>query len=91
MGILEQIQQDIQQLKEQNQILLDSVKTLKRVEPEIVDIDGLIKYRPFLKSKSKVYSLVNKRMIPYYKPGKTLLFKLVEVDEYLTSNKLEAV
>jgi len=91
MGQLEQIQKDIEALKDMQQAFLEAIQKLNGKEPEIVNIDDLIKYRPFLKSKSKVYSMINKRAIPYHKQGRNLLFKLSEVDEFLTSNKLKAV
>jgi len=91
MGILEQIQKELTEIKKQNKLILEMLNKVQSSEPEIVNIDGLIKYRPFLKSKSKVYALVNKREIPFYKQGRNLIFKLKEVDEFLTSNKLKTV
>ena len=90
MGQLEQIQQDIQRIMQIQDSILEKLNT-EKAEPEIVNIDGLIQYRPFLKSKQKVYAMVRRRAIPYHKQGKNLLFKLSEVDDYLTKNKLKAV
>ena len=85
MGIFEQIQQDIEAIKAQNQDILEKLESFPNSEPEIVNIDGLIKHRPFLKSKAKIYAMVNRRAIPYHRQGRNLLFKLSEVDEFLTS------
>lgn len=100
MGQLEQIQKDMELIKAQNRdILTELSKANDRLnkiekpekEPKIVNIKELVKYRPFLKSVSTVRGMLNRRQIPYSKPGKYLLFNLEDVDNYFESKKLKAV
>ncbi len=56
-------------------------------QTKIVDLDGLIKARPFVGSKSTIYKKVYQGKIPYSKQGKRLIFDLEEIDNWLLSNK----
>ena len=43
-------------------------------------------------AKSTLYSKVNTRQIPFYKPaGKHIYFAISDLDAYLTRNKIESV
>lgn len=58
---------------------------------KIVDLDGLLKARPFIGSKSTIYKKVAAGEMPHAKNGKRLFFDLDEIDEWLMSNKVETV
>ncbi len=61
----------------------------KFIEPKIVDLNGLLKYRPIVGKKSSVYKLVHEGRLPYHKPigSKNLYFLLEEIDNYLLGKK----
>ena len=60
-------------------------------EPKIVDLDGLVKARPFIGSRSTIYKKVSAGLIPHSKRGKRLIFDLKVIDEWLLSNKIKTV
>jgi excisionase family DNA binding protein len=42
-------------------------------------------------SRSTIWKLTADKKIPHYKLNRLILFKIDEVDEWLTSNKIDAV
>ncbi len=58
-------------------------------EQSIVDLDGLLKARPFIGSKSTIYKKVSAAIIPHSKSGKRLIFDLNEIDEWLLAHKIK--
>lgn len=69
-------------LKKLNQLEILIVSTAK----QILTVEDLINYTGF--SRSYIYKLVHKSVIPYSKPnGKTLFFQKNEIDEWLLQNK----
>lgn len=55
----------------------------------VVDLDGLIKARPFIGSRSTIYKKVSRGEIPHSKSGKRLIFDLNIIDEWLLSNSIK--
>lgn len=51
-------------------------------EPKIVNMDGLMEYRPEIGSRSNVYKQISNGL-PHSKRGGRLFFKLDLIDEYL--------
>ena len=69
-------------LKKLNQLEILIVSTAK----QILTVEDLINYTSF--SRSYIYKLVHKNVIPYSKPnGKTLFFQKKEIDNWLLQNK----
>ena len=58
---------------------------------KIVDLNGLLKARPFIGSRSTIYKKISKGIIPHSKRGKKVYFDLEEVDAWLISNKKKTV
>lgn len=57
------------------------------LEKEVLTLDELSKYTGF--SKSHIYKLTHKNIIPHYKPsGKNIFFSLKEVKEWLFSKRI---
>ena len=72
-------------LKKLNQLEILIVSTAK----QILTVEDLINYTGF--SRSYIYKLVHKNILPYYKPnGKTLFFQKKEIDSFLLNNKSES-
>lgn len=74
----------------ENQMILEKLNKLERLitdsTKEIFNIEDLINYTGF--SRSYIYKLVHKNVIPYSKPnGKFLFFLKTEIDEWLLQNK----
>jgi len=63
----------------------------ERQQSRIVDLEGLVKARPIIGSKSTIYKKVAAGEIPHSKNGKRLFFDLEEIDEWLMSNRIETV
>lgn len=57
-------------------------------EQKVVDLNGLIKARPFLGSRSTIYKKVSSGLIPHSKNGKRLIFDLRKIDEWLLENEI---
>ena len=73
-------------LKKLNKLEILIVSTAK----QILTVDDLINYTGF--SRSYIYKLVHKSIIPYSKPnGKTLFFQKNEIDEWLLQNKSSSI
>lgn len=73
-------------LKKLNQLEILIVSTAK----QILTVEDLINYTGF--SRSYIYKLVHKSIIPYSKPnGKTLFFQKNEIDEWLLQNKSNSI
>jgi len=69
-------------LKKLNQLEILIVSTAK----QILTVEDLINYTGF--SRSYIYKLVHKNILPYSKPnGKTLFFQKNEIDSFLLQNK----
>lgn len=57
---------------------------------EIFTVEDVVNYTGF--SKSYVYKLVHKSILPYSKPNnRTLFFTKAEIDEWLLQNKSKSV
>lgn len=71
---------------------LNAHKSESDPEPNerVVDLDGLIKARPFIGCKSTIYKKVSRCEIPHSKNGKRLIFDLNAVDKWLLSNKVKS-
>lgn len=54
--------------------------------PELMNVKDLGRYLPSHPAPSTVYGWVNENTIPYYKQGKTLMFKKSEIDKCVSSN-----
>jgi prophage regulatory protein len=73
-------------LKKLNQLEILIVSTSK----QILTVEDLINYTSF--SRSYIYKLVHKSIIPYSKPnGKTLFFQKKEIDDWLLQNKSNSI
>ena len=73
----------IEKLNKLETLLVSSVK-------QILTVEDLINYTGF--SRSYIYKLVHKSIIPYSKPnGKTLFFQKKEIDEWLLQNKSKSI
>ena len=57
----------------------------------VVDLNGLIKARPFIGSRSTLYKKIAKGLIPHSKQGKKLYFNLNEIDEWLMKYKVKPI
>ena len=55
--------------------------------PELLDIDGLIKYLPSHPAKKTVYDWCTNRSIPFYKQGKRTVFRKSEIDAWLLRSR----
>jgi len=55
--------------------------------PEVINIDEASDYVHL--SKSTIYKQTSERTIPHFKRGKKLYFKRSELDEWLTTNKVD--
>lgn len=78
----------------ENQMILEKLNRLERLivdsTKEIFNVDDLINYTGF--TRSHIYKLVHKNVIPYSKPnGKFLFFLKSEIDEWLLQNKSQSV
>lgn len=78
----------------ENQMILEKLNKLERLikdsTKEIFNIEDLINYTGF--SRSYIYKLVHKNVVPYSKPnGKFLFFQKSEIDEWLLQNKNQSV
>jgi len=71
----------------------DNPLTIEQDHPKerVVDMDGLIKARPFIGSRSTIYKKVSAGLIPHSKQGKRLIFDLNLIDDWLLSNKIKTV
>lgn len=68
--------------------ILSNIEGLLRTQKTIFNVDDLCSYTRL--SKSAVYKLTQRRMIPYSKPNcKAMFFKKENVDAYLLSNRTE--
>ena len=56
--------------------------------PELMNVKDLGRYLPSHPALSTVYSWVNDNTIPYYKQGKTLMFKKSEIDKWLLRTRV---
>ena len=57
--------------------------------PELMNVKDLGRYLPSHPAPSTVYSWVNDNTIPYYKQGKTLMFKKSEIDKWLLRTRVK--
>jgi predicted DNA-binding transcriptional regulator AlpA len=68
--------------------VLRSIERLLRTQKTTFNVDDLRSYTGL--SKSAVYKLTQRRLIPYSKPNsKVIFFKKEDVDAYLLSNRIE--
>ena len=78
----------------ENQMILEKLNRLERLlvdsTKQIFNVDDLINYTGF--TRSYIYKLVHKNVIPYSKPnGKFLFFSKSEIDAWLLQNKRQSV
>ena len=57
--------------------------------PELMNVKDLGRYLPSHPAPSTVYSWGNDNIIPYYKQGKTLMFKKSEIDKWLLRTRVK--
>lgn len=57
--------------------------------PELMNVKDLGRYLPSHPAPSTVYSWVNDNTIPYYKQGKTLMFKKSDIDKWLLRTRMK--
>jgi len=55
---------------------------------DFVTVEQLIEQRPFL-TERKVRQIVAERQVPFYKPGKRLLFDLRDIDDWVKRSRVE--
>jgi len=68
--------------------ILSSIESLLRTQKTTFNLDDLCSYTGL--SKSAVYKLTQRRLIPYSKPNsKIIFFKKDDVDAYLLSNPID--
>jgi excisionase family DNA binding protein len=68
--------------------ILSSIESLLRIQKTTFNLDDLCSYTGL--SKSAVYKLTQRRLIPYSKPNsKIIFFKKDDVDAYLLSNPID--
>ena len=68
--------------------VLSSIERLLRTQKTTFNVDDLCSYTGL--SKSAVYKLTQRRLIPYSKPNsKVIFFKKEDVDAYLLSNRMD--
>lgn len=73
----------IEKLNKLETLLVSSAK-------QILTVEDLINYTGF--SRSYIYKLVHKNILPYSKPnGKTLFFQKNEIDTFLLQNKSSSI
>lgn len=77
---IEQLQQDLQEIKQTTRSAMLGTKNILRME----DVCELTGYQ-----KSHIYTLTRNREIPHYKRGNTLFFKREEIEAWLTEFKVE--
>jgi excisionase family DNA binding protein len=79
---------------ESNDVILKKLIQLEilivNTAKQILTVEDLINYTGF--SRSYIYKLVHKSVLPYSKPnGKTLFFQKNEIDDWLLRNKSYSV
>lgn len=80
---MEFIQKEIEELKK----LLKQTNLLNK---EILSVEDATEYLQL--SKSCLFKMTSKREIPFYKPGgKKIYFKRSELDNWITSAKVESI
>ena len=57
--------------------------------PELMTVKELGKYLPSHPAPSTVYGWCSENSIPYYKQGKTLMFKKSEIDKWLLRTRVK--
>jgi len=67
----------------------NALKNKDSPNARVVDLDGLIKARPFIGSRSTIYKKVSRGEIPHSKSGKRLIFDLNAIDKWLLSNSIK--
>lgn len=68
--------------------ILSSIERLLRTQKTTFNVDDLCIYTGL--SKTAVYKLNQRRLIPYSKPNsKIMFFKKDDIDAYLLSNRIE--
>jgi len=59
-------------------------------QPKIIDLEEVSRLTGY--KKATIYKLIHERKIPYHKPahgGRRIFFKLMEIDKWLQSNRIE--
>lgn len=80
----------VSQIKEVIESVFQQSLSLVSNQPEIIDIEEVLKVTGY--RKSTIYKLIHERKIPFHKPahgGRRVFFKLVEIDEWLQANRIE--
>lgn len=81
-------------MKTNETIIIEKLNNLESLivssTKQILTVENLINYSGF--SRSYIYKLVHKNVIPYSKPnGKVLFFQKSEIDTFLLKNKSKSV
>lgn len=71
-------------------VLLEEIKNILLLQSkEVLTVKDFCALTSF--SQNYVYSLVEKKAIPFFKPlGKTIFFKREDVTDFLTTNKVDS-
>lgn len=64
-----------------------TLAAVKQPEPEYFTIDQLREYLPQKPAKQTVYQWVHFKQIPYHKRGKSVLFRRIEIDEWIRQTR----
>jgi hypothetical protein len=66
-------------------------KDVKSASDEWLTLGQLLVYDPLKRKKSTFYGYVNRRLIPFRKQGKLLLFSKSEIDEWLQKSRYPTI
>lgn len=84
--IMEKLNSIEKLLQERNQTTNNVIRT----EIKVHDIMNLVQVCDYISvSKSCIYKFTSCRTIPHFKTGKRIYFKKIEIDEWLTKNKVK--
>ena len=69
--------------------IITEIREILLNQKNVLTIDELCRYTSY--EKSYIYKLTSKRKIPHYKTpgGKSIFFKRIEIDEWLTQIKIK--
>lgn len=80
------VREELESFFSQNPITIDAGPQ----EPKVVDLNGLLKARPFIGSRSTLYKKIALGLIPHSKQGKKLYFNLESIDQWLLENRTKS-
>jgi len=65
------------------EVVEKTLATANQPDPEYLTINQLRDYLPQKPAKQTIYQWVHFKQIPYHKRGKSVLFRRVEIDEWI--------